>query len=264
VSERDVETVRQQFELVDRGEGIKAIDAWAEDIVLNVAADFGGGTFRGREAAAGWFASWYGAYRPGYRLEIEDPFEVAGRFVVVNHHRGVGRSSGAPTEGTWVNVYELRDGLIARTDIHQDLDAALAALQASAPDDPSLPVRRIYARFVGRQNALELLAEDVVFDFSRRQVEAEVYYGHEGVLRFIRQLLEGWSELRTEPSQFISAGDRVLVLLTLRTSGRSTGLEVVEQIAHVWTVTEGRVTRLEYFGDAAEARRAIKQMPERG
>jgi ketosteroid isomerase-like protein len=260
VRHRDVEVVREQFELVNRGEGIKAIDAWAEEIVLNVDLQgaITGGTYKGREAAARWFSSWYGAYRPGYRLDIEDPFEVAGRFVVVNHHRGVGRTSGVTTEGTWINVYELRDGLIVRTDIHGDLDEALAALQASALNDPVLPVRRIYARFESKQNALELMADDVVWDFSRRQVEPEVYHGHEGVLRFIGQLLEGWSELRMEPSEFIAVGNRVLVLLAVKGSGRSTSLEAAERIAHLWTVNDGKATRLEYFGDVAQARRALE------
>lgn len=135
MSDRDIEIVRDQFELVNRGEGARAIDAWAEEIVLTVARDLGAGTYRGREAAARWFASWYGAFQPGYRLEIEDPFEVAGRFVVVNHHHGVGRVSGVAAEATWVNVYELRDGLIVRTDIYGDLDEAFAALEPTAPED---------------------------------------------------------------------------------------------------------------------------------
>jgi ketosteroid isomerase-like protein len=137
-------------------------------------------------------------------------------------------------------------------------------------DDPSVPVRRFYARFKSQQNALdrhdalELMAEDIVFDFSRRQIVGEVYHGHEGVRRFIRQFLEGWSDVQTELSEFIVAGDRVLVLLTLKTRGRSTGLEVAEQIAHLWTVNNGKATRLDYFGDIGEARQALRRMPEPG
>jgi uncharacterized protein len=260
VSDRDVAIVRDQFELLNRGEAIKAIGAWDEEIVLNVvgAGAITGGIYAGREAAARWFSSWYGAFRPGYRIEIEDPFEVAGHVVVVNHHRGVGRTSGVATERSRCNVYQLRDGLIVRTDIHPHLDEALAALQPAAPNDPVVPVRRIYARFGSRQNSLALMAEDVVWDFSRRQIEPEVYHGHEGVQRFIRQLLEGWSELRMEPREFIVVGERVLVLLALQGTGRSTRLEVTEQIAHLWTVNEGKARRLEYFGDVAQARRVVE------
>jgi ketosteroid isomerase-like protein len=63
----------------------------------------------------------------------------------------------------------------------------------------------------------------------------------------------------TELSEFIVAGDRVLALLTLKTRGRSTGLEVAEQSNHLWTVNDGKPTRLEYFGDIAEARRALSR-----
>jgi ketosteroid isomerase-like protein len=129
VTDRDLEIVRGQFELVNRGEGVKATDAWADEIVLNVTQGLTQGTFRGRDAVARWFSSWYGAYQPGYRIEIEEPFEVAGHIVVVNHHHGVGRTSGIATTASWVNVYELRDGLIVRTEIYPDLDEALAAVR---------------------------------------------------------------------------------------------------------------------------------------
>lgn len=137
-------------------------------------------------------------------------------------------------------------------------------------DNPSVPVRGIYARFESQQNALdrhpalELMAEDIVFDFSRRQLEGEVYYGYEGVRRFIRQFLEGWSDVQTELSEFMVVRDRVLVLLTLKTRGRSTGLEAAEQIAHLWTVNNGKANRLEYFGDIAEARRALRRRRQPG
>jgi hypothetical protein len=126
---RDLAVVREQFELLNHGEGLRAIELWADDIVLNVVGGITGGTYRGREAVARWFSSWYGAYKPGYRIDIEDPFAVRGRIVVVNHHRAVGRTSGIEAGGTWVNVYTIREGLIRRTDIYGELDAALAALR---------------------------------------------------------------------------------------------------------------------------------------
>jgi ketosteroid isomerase-like protein len=120
-------------------------------------------------------------------------------------------------------------------------------------------VRSLYAKWGRGETALDRMSEEVVWDFSRRQVEPEIYRGREGVRRFARQLFEAWSELRQEPSEFIGVGDRVLVPLAVKGLGRASGLEVDERIAHLWTVHDGRVDALEYFGDVAEAQRAFRE-----
>jgi ketosteroid isomerase-like protein len=119
-------------------------------------------------------------------------------------------------------------------------------------------VRSIYATWRRGETAIDVMAADVVWDFSRRQVEPEIYRGREGVRRFVRQLFEAWSELRQEPSEYIAAGERVLVLLAIEGRGRASGAEVDERIAHIWTLRDGQVASLEYFGDVAEAQRALR------
>jgi ketosteroid isomerase-like protein len=117
----------------------------------------------------------------------------------------------------------------------------------------------IYAAWRRGETAIDVMADDVVWDFSRRQVEPEICRGHEGVRRFARQLFEAWSELRQEPSECIAAGERVLVLLAIAGRGRASGVRVHERIAHVWTLRDGQVAALEYFGDSAEAQRALRR-----
>jgi ketosteroid isomerase-like protein len=121
-------------------------------------------------------------------------------------------------------------------------------------------VRSIYVIWDRGESALSLMDERVVWDFSRRQIEPEVYHGHEAVRSFRRTLLEAWSELRYAPSDFVSAGERVLVLLTFGGKGRSSGVEVAERIAHLWTLRDGKVVSLEYFGDVAEGRAALADL----
>jgi ketosteroid isomerase-like protein len=121
-------------------------------------------------------------------------------------------------------------------------------------------VRSIYADWERGESVLDLMSEDVVWDFSRRQIEPEIYYGHDGVRTFARALFEAWSELRQTADEFVAAGDRVLVHLTIEGRGRSSGLEVVEQVAHLWTVRDAKIVRLEYFGDIAEARAALADL----
>ena len=54
---------------------------------------------------------------------------------------------------------------------------------------------------------------------------ADVYHGADGVLRWWREWLAAWETLRFE-YELVDAGDRVVMLLSQRMRGRSTGIEV--------------------------------------
>jgi len=121
-------------------------------------------------------------------------------------------------------------------------------------------VRSIYADWARRDPALNRMAPDVVFDLSRRLVDPEIYHGHAGLLKLREGLYEAWSEFRQEPKQYSASGNRVLAVLSIRGTGRTSGVKVVEQVAHVWTVDRGKVARLEYFGDPVEAQRTLSDV----
>jgi ketosteroid isomerase-like protein len=56
-----------------------------------------------------------------------------------------------------------------------------------------------------------------------------------------------------ELEELLDAGDQVVALLTFRGEGRSSGAAVEARIANVWTLHEGKVVRMQYFGDREEA-----------
>ena len=65
------------------------------------------------------------------RWEPEDFVSAPGERVVVPFRfRGVGRTSGIPTEMHVVHVWTLRDGLAVRCETYEDLEEALAAANA--------------------------------------------------------------------------------------------------------------------------------------
>ena len=80
-----------------------------------------------------------------------------------------------------------------------------------------------------------------------------VYIGIEGLKRQRERMDEIWENLRWEPERFIEAAATVVVLLTLSGTSRQMKAGVSAPVAHVWTLREGRVTRLEVFLDRAEA-----------
>ena len=80
-----------------------------------------------------------------------------------------------------------------------------------------------------------------------------VYNGHQGFLTLIANAVEGFDEFRIEPEEFIEAGDRVVVLVRTVGRGKLSGAEVDAQVAHVWTVRNGKAVELRLYGNRDEA-----------
>jgi ketosteroid isomerase-like protein len=79
------------------------------------------------------------------------------------------------------------------------------------------------------------------------------YVGVEGLRRQRRHMEEIWEDLRWDPERFIEAEVAILVLLTLSGVAKQSRAPVSAQVAHLWTLREGRVSRLEVYLDRGEA-----------
>ncbi len=81
-----------------------------------------------------------------------------------------------------------------------------------------------------------------------------IYVGHEGVRKFWREWLAAWETIDFEYQEFIDAGDRVLVVLSARLRGRTSGVELnLPSYVQMWTVRKGKVLEMEFFPSRAEA-----------
>jgi ketosteroid isomerase-like protein len=80
-----------------------------------------------------------------------------------------------------------------------------------------------------------------------------VYVGIEGLKRQRARMDEIWEDLHWEPERFIEAAGAVVVLLTLSGISRQMRAPISAPVAHVLTVRDGRVTRVEAFLDRDEA-----------
>jgi ketosteroid isomerase-like protein len=91
-----------------------------------------------------------------------------------------------------------------------------------------------------------------------------VFHGHEGFREFFGKLFGQPVDSRREIRQYLSAGDRVVVLLRLfgRRKGHEVEIELPE--VHIWTVRNGKILGLEAYFDTAmflgalEIRRGLK------
>jgi ketosteroid isomerase-like protein len=78
--------------------------------------------------------------------------------------------------------------------------------------------------------------------------------GEAAVRRFWERIDETMEKLQLEPQEFVDAGDRVATRLRHRGRGRESGIEIDEELYHqLVTFADGRMIRIEYFGDWAEA-----------
>ena len=100
----------------------------------------------------------------------------------------------------------------------------------------------------------DFMADDVVADASRRQVEPGVWYGKDAVSAAARKVREAWERLTVEPEELLPIGDSVVVAVVVnRARGAHSGADVESRTAQVWVVQDGKATRFEYFSTKEEA-----------
>jgi ketosteroid isomerase-like protein len=81
-----------------------------------------------------------------------------------------------------------------------------------------------------------------------------VYHGHDGVGAFWRVWFAAWEKAEFEYEEFIDAGDSVVTILTQHVRGRTSGIELEwTSYAQVWTVSNGKIVRVEFFPTRGEA-----------
>ena len=111
----------------------------------------------------------------------------------------------------------------------------------------------------GVEAFLERLAPEVQLrDRESSPDRAETRYGKEGIMQLFDSYMEAFDALSLEPQEFIDAGDQIVVALHQRVRGKGSGVEVVGNIAHVWTMRGDTPFRLMIFGDKESALRALE------
>jgi ketosteroid isomerase-like protein len=100
--------------------------------------------------------------------------------------------------------------------------------------------------------AWDLIAEDVeVYDHDI--MDASDYRGHAGFGRWLQDWSAAWSEYSVEPEEFLDAGERVVALIRQRTTGGGSGVALEREDAMVFGMRDGKIARVDYYNDRAEA-----------
>jgi uncharacterized protein len=88
--------------------------------------------------------------------------------------------------------------------------------------------------------------------------ENETRRGHDEVRRFWESWREVFDDFRIEIEEIVDAGDQVIVMARVSGRGRDSGAEVVTpSFAHIWTLRDELVVRMEMLPTRADALRAV-------
>lgn len=104
-------------------------------------------------------------------------------------------------------------------------------------------------------------ADDVVFGtysdpYSR---PSGYYYGKEGVIEFFTQLDENINMIRFEPREFITQGDRVIVLGHQTATVKHTGKAIDQDWCMSFTVRDGKIQHYFDYGDSYQFAQAFRE-----
>jgi ketosteroid isomerase-like protein len=83
--------------------------------------------------------------------------------------------------------------------------------------------------------------------------EPDTYRGPAGVRRYFESFYEAMDRVEFEPERFVAVGERVVVPMTLRARGRTTGIETAQQIVQVWELEDGKAIRVSVYATVEEA-----------
>jgi ketosteroid isomerase-like protein len=87
--------------------------------------------------------------------------------------------------------------------------------------------------------------------------DAGTYHGLAGYTKWLTNWGETFGSYAMKLERLVDAGDRVVSLFLMRAIGRGSGVSVERRDAMVSTIRDGKVTRIDYYNDQAEALEAV-------
>jgi ketosteroid isomerase-like protein len=115
-------------------------------------------------------------------------------------------------------------------------------------------VRRIYAAWTeGSPVESGLLDPEIRWVNPHDAVEPGTRRGIQEFRSIAEGLGETFEGLRVDFDELIDAGDKVVVIGTLRGRGRASGVESERCQGHVWTIRDGRAVCFEWFNSPERA-----------
>ena len=120
-------------------------------------------------------------------------------------------------------------------------------------------VRRLYEARGNPDIVKTVLAPDVRWEVVEGFPYSGVYQGLNGVSDFFTRLFADFEDWRTEPAEIFEAGDRVIGLGFYSARARASGRPFKARFAHVWTMRDGVIVRLQQCADTVQLANVLRQ-----
>jgi ketosteroid isomerase-like protein len=95
--------------------------------------------------------------------------------------------------------------------------------------------------------AMDLCNQEVEVYQPPEVVAALPARGQRDVTEYLREFFGTWHMYRPEPEDFVESGDKVVALVNLRARGLGSRFEIQEEIADVFEVSDGKISKLRLY-----------------
>ena len=123
-------------------------------------------------------------------------------------------------------------------------------------------IQSLYAAFARGDGPAVLASMDPAIVWNEAEnflyADRNPYVGHAAVAEgiFFRLATE-WDHFQALPSEFLDAGDTVVVLGYYKAAYKATGAPLNAQFAHIWRLRDAKITAFQQYTDTAQAARAV-------
>jgi ketosteroid isomerase-like protein len=121
------------------------------------------------------------------------------------------------------------------------------------PQEPEEVTRAAYEGFNREKRlARELYHHDAVYVNSREDPDHGAWEGIDAIEELAQSWVEAYPDLVVEPLEVLANGDTVFAWTRFSGHGAGSGMSIDMQLAHVVTIEDGKIRRLEEYMDRAE------------
>jgi ketosteroid isomerase-like protein len=128
-----------------------------------------------------------------------------------------------------------------------------------SPKENIAVVRRLYEARGNPEIIRQVLAPEVRWEVVPGFPHSGTYLALSGVFDFFTRLFGEFEDWHTEPSEFFETADRVIAVGTYSGRAKATGKSFESRFAHIWTVRDGVIVRLQQCADTVQLAKALRQ-----
>lgn len=132
--------------------------------------------------------------------------------------------------------------------------------------DGEARARRL-AEAISRGDAEAAVAEchpQVEYNSMLATLEGKPFEGHAGIRRYFREVVDTFDEWTVEVHEVREGPDgRVVISLTMHARGRHGGPALLESMAHIWQLRDGKLFRSSVYREPVEAFAEVGLRPKR-